>query len=60
MRPKLMDWEGERVPKIDARCNLDASMHQKIMEKYVVLEVEIAENREKNSSKNYIFFAYDF
>ena len=35
-------------------------MHQKFNEKLVILEAKIQENREKNGSKNDIFFACDF
>ena len=38
------------------RWNLDASMHQKFTAKCVVLEAKIQENREKNDSKNHVFF----
>ena len=56
--PKTKGLGRRKGPK--NRWNLDASMHQKFNAKWVVWEAKIQENREKNGSKNHVFFACVF
>ena len=58
MRPKLMDWEGERVPKISENWTL--ACIKKSLKNRWFWRSKIEENLEKNGSKDFIFFAYVF
>ena len=58
MSLKLMDWEGERVPKIDENWML--ACIKKSLKNRWFRRPKILENREQNVSKNHIFFACVF
>ena len=55
MHPKLMDWEGERVPKNNEIWML-ACIKKSLKNKWF-RRSEFQENHEKNDSKNHVFFA---
>ena len=55
MSQKTTDWGGERASKINELWMLERE--KKIVEKLVVFDAKIDEERKKHASKNTVFFA---
>ena len=58
MRPKLMDWEGERLPKIDEIWML-ARIKNSLKNRWL-WRPKLKNIMKKNASKNDVFFACVF